>query len=91
MGVLRVFASAEVAPLTLRAMAAHVGPTDADHAGAVRCVLLSLGAGEDHHSITDRLGKLHIPNNTFPAKILLELAAEALRSPGRRRPNRSNT
>src|ERR1035441_2612357 len=67
----------EMVRLALRAMAAHAGPTDEDHGDAVRLVLLGLATGEDHDSITDRLGQLHLPDNTFPAEVLLELAAEA--------------
>ena len=63
-------------------MGTQAGPTDADHAATTRFVLLSLGAGKDHDSITDRLGQLHIPNDTFPAEILLELAAEAIEESG---------
>jgi hypothetical protein len=63
-------------------MAAQTGPTDEDHVDAVRLVLLGLATGEDHDSITDRLGPLHFPNNTFPAEVLLELAAEAIGESG---------
>jgi hypothetical protein len=63
-------------------MAAHAGPTDEDQMDAVRLVLLGLGTGEDHDSIMDRLGQLQLPNNTFPAEVLLELAAEAIGEAG---------
>ena len=63
-------------------MAARTAPTYEDHVDAVRLVLLGLATGEDHDSITDRLGQLHFPNNTFPAEVLLELAAEAIGESG---------
>jgi hypothetical protein len=57
-------------------------PTDEDHVDAVRLALVGLASGEDLDSIMDRLGRLHCPNNTFPAEVLLELAAEAIRESG---------
>ena len=39
----------------------------------------------------ERLAGLHPRNNTFPAEVLLELAAEAIAESGRHRPNRSST
>ena len=68
--------------LVLRAMAAQKGPSNEDHVDAVRLVLLGLATGEDHDSIMDRLGQLHLPNNTFPAEVLLELAAGAIAESG---------
>jgi hypothetical protein len=68
--------------LAFRAMAAQTRPTDEDRVEAVRLVLHGLAMGEDHDSITDRLGQLHLPNNTFPAEVLLELAAEAIAESG---------
>jgi hypothetical protein len=63
-------------------MAAVATPTDEDYADAVRSVLLGLLTGEDLDSIMGQLGQLHIPNNTFPADVLLELAAEAIAESG---------
>jgi hypothetical protein len=63
-------------------MAARTGPTYEDHVDAVRLVLLGLATGEDHDSITDRLGQLHPSNSTFPGEVLLELAAEAIGESG---------
>lgn len=71
-----------MAGLALRAMAAPTSPTDEDHVNAVRMVLLGLAAGEDLDSITERLGELHPRNNTFPAEVLLELAAESIAESG---------
>jgi hypothetical protein len=47
-----------------------------------RFVLLGLVTGEDLDSIMGRLDHLHLPNNTFPADVLLELAAEAIAESG---------
>jgi hypothetical protein len=72
----------ELIGLALRAMSAHAGPTDEDHVNAVRLVLLGLAEGVDLDSITERLGVLHPSNNTFPAEVLLDLAAEAIAASG---------
>src|SRR5271170_4806084 len=63
-------------------MATRTRPTDEDRVDAVRLVLLGLATGEDHDSTLDRLGRLHLPKNTFPAEVLLELAAEAIAESG---------
>lgn len=63
-------------------MPPRTGPTHEGHIDAVRLVLLGLSTGEDHDSISDRLGQLHLPNNTFPAEVLLELAAGAIAESG---------
>jgi hypothetical protein len=63
-------------------MAAKKGPSDEDRADVVRLVLFGLATGEDLDSIQDRLGQAHLRNNTFPAEVLLELAAEAIRESG---------
>jgi len=66
----------------LLAMPPRTGPTHEDHIHAVRLVLVGLATGEVHDSIVDRLGQLHLPNNTFPAEVLLELAAGAIAESG---------
>ena len=66
----------------MRATAVRTAPTYEDHVDAVRLVLLGLATGEDHDSVTDRLGQLRLPDNTFPAEVLLELAAEAIGESG---------
>jgi len=71
-----------LAGLAWRALAAHTGPTDEDHVNAVRLTLCGLAAGEDLDSITERLGELHPRNNTFPAEVVLEPAAEAITESG---------
>ena len=58
------------------------GPSSEDHVDAVRLVLLGLATGEDLDSIMDRLGQLHLPNDTFPAEVLLKLAAGAIAESG---------
>jgi hypothetical protein len=63
-------------------MPPRTGPTHEDHIDAVRLVLVGLATGEDHDSIMDRLGQLDLPNNTFPAEVLLELAAGAIAESG---------
>jgi hypothetical protein len=63
-------------------MAAKKGPSDEDRVDVVRLVLLGLATEEDHDSIQDRLFLLHLRNNTFPAEVLLELAAEAIGESG---------
>jgi hypothetical protein len=57
-------------------------PTDEDYVDAVRFVLLGLVSGEDLDLIMGRLDQLHLPNNTFPADVLLELAADAIAESG---------
>jgi len=63
-------------------MAAPARPTDEDNAAAVRVVLVGLVTAEDLDSIMVRLDQLHVPNNTFPADVLLELAADAIAESG---------
>jgi hypothetical protein len=61
-------------------MARTGGPSDEDYDSAARFGLLGLTAGEDADldSIMEQLAVLHPRNNTFPAEVLLELAAEAI-------------
>jgi len=63
-------------------MAAPVRPTDENYVDAIRFVLFGLVSGEDLDSIMGRLDQLHLPNNTFPADVLLELAAEVIAESG---------
>jgi hypothetical protein len=63
-------------------MAAKKGPSDDDRVEVVRLVLFGLASGEDHDSIQDRLFQVHLRNNTFPAEVLLELAADAIGESG---------
>jgi hypothetical protein len=63
-------------------MADQPGVTDEDRDSAVRLALLGVSVGSDHDSILERLGELHPRNNTFPAEVLLELAAEAIGESG---------
>ena len=63
-------------------MAGRTGPTDANHADAVRVGLLGLKTDQDLDEIMRQLAELHLRNNTFPAEVLLELAAEAIGESG---------
>ena len=53
-------------------------PTDDDYANAARLGLLGATEGPAPDSILVALAGLHPLNNTFPAEVLLELAAEAI-------------
>ena len=55
---------------------------DEDYASAARLGLLGLVAGQHSDTITEQLAALHPPNNTFPAEVLLGLAAEAIEQSG---------
>jgi len=65
-------------------MARKAGPSDEDYDRAARLGLLGLTAGEeaDVDSILEQLAAMHSRNNTFPAEVLLELAAEAIEESG---------
>ncbi len=65
-------------------MARKAGPSDEDYDRAARLGLLGLTAGKDADvdSIMEQLAGLHPRNNTFPAEVLLELAAEAIEESG---------
>ena len=67
---------------SVRAMARKGGPTDEDYDSAARLALLGLIADHDADSIMEQLEALHPRNNTFPAEVLLELAAEAIEASG---------
>ena len=63
-------------------MASQDRPTDEDYESAARLGLSGLMAGEHSEPIMAQLAALHPRNNTFPAEVLLELAAEALTESG---------
>ncbi len=63
-------------------MARKAGPADEDYASAARLGLLGLMAGQHSDTIMEQLEALHPRNNTFPAEVLLELAAEAIEESG---------
>jgi hypothetical protein len=67
---------------SVRAMARKAGPTDEDYESAARLGLLGLMAGQHSDTIMAQLASLHPRNDTFPAEILLELAAEAIAESG---------
>lgn len=64
-------------------MARKAGPTHEDYDTAARLGLLGLTADEDSDvdSIMEQLAALD-PPNTFPAEVLLELAAKAIEESG---------
>lgn len=57
-------------------------PRDEDYADAARLGLLGVTEGPAPDSILEDLARLHPRNNTFPAEVLLELAAEAIAQSG---------
>jgi hypothetical protein len=59
-------------------MASSAAPSDDDIDRAVRLGLSGLSDGPVPDSVVEQLGALHLPNNTFPAEVLLELAAGAI-------------
>ena len=65
-------------------MARRSGPSDDDYDKAPRLGLLGLTADEDSDvdSIMGQLAALQPRNDTFPAEVLLELAAEAIEESG---------
>jgi hypothetical protein len=67
---------------SVRAMARKAGPSEEDYASAARLGLLGLMAGQHSDTIMEQLAALHPRNNTFPAEVLLELAAEAIEESG---------
>src|SRR5271165_3839576 len=68
--------------LTLAMMASKAGPTNEDYEKAARLGLPSLNENQDPDSIMEQLAAMHPRNNTFPAEVLLELAAEAISESG---------
>ena len=65
-------------------MARTSGPSDDDYDAAARLALLGLTAEEDSDvdSIMEQLAALQPRNDTFPAEVLLELAAGAIEESG---------
>ena len=63
-------------------MARKAGPNDEDYETAARLGLLTLAAGQHSDTIMEQLAVLHPRNDTFPAEVLLELAAEAIAESG---------
>jgi hypothetical protein len=63
-------------------MASGNRPSDQDYDDAVRLGLLGVTSGPAPDSIMVQLAALHPRNNTFPAEVLLELAAEAIAESG---------
>ena len=63
-------------------MAGRTGPSESDKDLAARLGLVGLTVDQDLDEIMFRLADLHLRNNTFPAEVLLELAAEAIAESG---------
>ena len=63
-------------------MAGRSGPSKEDYGTVIRLGLLGLTADQEIDEVMDRLANLHIENNTFPAEVFLELAAEAIAESG---------
>lgn len=63
-------------------MASEAGPTSEHYNNAARLGLLSLIEGQDLDSTMEQLVAPHPRNNTFPAEVLLEFAAEAITESG---------
>jgi hypothetical protein len=59
-------------------MAARHRPSDDDRLRAIDLALSGLVRGDDLRDIAARLELLHPANDTFPAEVLLELAADAI-------------
>lgn len=57
-------------------------PSDDDRREAIRVALSGLAAGHDLGDIASRIGPLHPKHNTFPAEVLLEVAADAIEISG---------
>jgi hypothetical protein len=66
-------------------MVAKKRPTPDDRVEAIRIALRGLAAGADIEEIALQLEALHPKNNTFPAEVLLDLAADALELSGTNR------
>jgi hypothetical protein len=63
-------------------MASNTAPSDEDYDVAARLGLLGLMPGQELDSLMEKLAALHPRYNTFPADVLLELAAEAIEQSG---------
>jgi hypothetical protein len=63
-------------------MAGRRGPSEEDYGTAAHLGLLGLSADQDFDEVMDGLVSIHPKNNTFPAEVLLELAAEAIAESG---------
>src|ERR1019366_10266770 len=63
-------------------MAPKKQPTAEDRHDAVLVTLNGLASGSEFEPIIEKLGALHIRNNTFPAEELLELASDAIDESG---------
>ena len=53
-------------------------PTDDDRVEALRRFLAGLFRGDDANQLVADIADLHVPHNTFPGEVFMELAADAL-------------
>jgi hypothetical protein len=67
---------------SVSSMAGKSGPSDDDYVTVKRLGLLGLTADQNLDEVMDPLVSLHLKNNTFPAEVLLELAADAIAESG---------
>jgi hypothetical protein len=63
-------------------MAPNKQPTPEDRSDAVQIALAGIASGTDSGDILSKLAAVHIRYNTFPAEVLLELAADAIDESG---------
>ena len=63
-------------------MALKAGPSDEEYGSVARLGLLGLIPDQDADAIMEQLAAVDPRNNTFPAEVLLELAAEAIEESG---------
>ena len=57
-------------------------PTDADRIVVLRRFHFGLAHGADANQLVADIADLHIPNNTFPGEVFMELSADALNLAG---------
>jgi hypothetical protein len=63
-------------------MAPNRQPTPDERTDAIQIALAGIAFGKESGEILSKLAVLHIRNNTFPAEVLLELAADAIEESG---------
>ena len=59
-------------------VAARRRPTHDDRHDAIEISLNGLAHGDDLGDVAARLAPLHLPHDTFPGEVLLDLAADAI-------------
>jgi hypothetical protein len=61
---------------------ARKGPTDQDHAEAVRRLLSGLARGDDAYGLMAIIEELHPRHGTFPGEVFMRLSGDALEMAG---------